>query len=148
MNSAACTFWHAVATPCPRLLHDKQMTFAHQTTDALDALLVREGFAAGQCAGDQVIYCGGHDDLSDRFPRLPQADDQPRDNGCCIDLIVEEHDTGLRVRLEGHPLHTTLRDLNLNEAALSAEQIQTMPLAAALDTLAKVLPQLFRAAQP
>lgn len=118
------------------------------TTAALDPLLTREGFAAGQGGGSQIIYCAGHDDFSDRFPRLPQADAQGRGHGYCIDLVIEYRDPGLEVALEGEPLAQTLRELQLDEAALFMDEVRTMPLADALCALAEVLPQLFRAAEP
>jgi hypothetical protein len=33
------------------------------------------GFAAGQCGDNQAVYCGDHDELSDRFPALQLDDD-------------------------------------------------------------------------
>lgn len=124
------------------------MNFVTSTTAALDRLLAREGFAAGQAGGSEIIYCAGHDDLSDRFPRLPQADAQPRGQGCCIDLVIEHREPGLEVGLEGEPLANTLRALRLDEAALATEGIGAMGVADALDALVEVLPQLFRAAEP
>lgn len=124
------------------------MDFVASTTAALDPLLTREGFAAGQGGGSEIIYCAGHDDVSDRFPRLPQADAQARGHGYCIDLVIEHRDPGLEVALEGESLAKTLRDLQLHEAALSIDEIRAMPLADALCALVEVLPQLFRAAEP
>lgn len=123
------------------------MDFAASTTAALDGLLTTEGFMAGQASETEVIYCAGHDELSDRFPRLPQANAQPRGIGRCIDLVIDQHGPGLEVVLEGEPLPRTLRALHLDEAAQSVEKLATVPLAAALESLVDVLPQLFRASR-
>ena len=45
-------------------------------SDALDPVLVPAGFQTGQYGEGvdaQIIFCGGHDELSDRYPELPQA---------------------------------------------------------------------------
>lgn len=63
---------------------------------ALDPVLVPAGFAAGQYGdhveddedrptGSQVIFCAAHDEISDRHPWLPQADNQERGVGACVD---------------------------------------------------------------
>lgn len=106
---------------------------------------MREGFTPGQGGESQVTYCAGHDELSDRFPGLPRADAQPRALGCCIDLVIDHVDPGLEVRLEGQFLRDTLRTLQLEEEAEGANGMAAMPLEAALDLLAHVLPKLFRA---
>ncbi|EWT06899.1 hypothetical protein N864_14430 [Intrasporangium chromatireducens Q5-1] len=124
------------------------MDFAASTTAALDGLLTREGFMAGQGGDTEVIYCAGHDELSDRFPRLPQANAQPRGLGCCVDLVIDQYEPGVQVLLEGEPLARTLRALGLDEAAQSIDEIGSMPLDPALETLVEVLPQLFRASKP
>lgn len=124
------------------------MDFAAATTAALDGVLTREGFMAGQGGDTEVIYCAGHDELSDRFPRLPQANAQPRDRGCCVDLVVDQHDPGLQVVLEGEALPRTLRALHLDEAAQAVDAAAELPLAEALEVLVGVLPQLFRASEP
>jgi hypothetical protein len=124
------------------------MDFAASTTAALDGLLTREGFMAGQGGDTEVIYCASHDELSDRFPRLPQANAQPRGLGCCVDLVIDQHEPGVQVVLEGEPLARTLRALHLDEAAQSVDGLGSMPLHAALESLVEVLPQLFRASKP
>ena len=124
------------------------MDFTASTTAALDPVLTREGFMAGQGGATEVIYCASHDELSDRFPRLPQANDQPRGKGCCIDLVIDQDDLGLHVALEGEPLPRTLRALHLDELAQSVEGTGAMPLPAALELLVDVLPQLFHASKP
>lgn len=121
------------------------MDFAGTTTSALDRVLVREGFAPGQGGDAQVIYCASHDELSDRFPRLPQANAQPRGFGRCIDLVITNLETGLEVNFEGKPLSDTLRALGLDEAASSVDELAWAPLETVLATLVEVLPQLFRA---
>jgi hypothetical protein len=121
------------------------MDFAGRTTSALDGVLVPEGFAAGQGGDTQVIYCASHDELSDRFPRFPQANAQPRGLGCCIDLVVRSRETGFEVDFESVSLSDTLRVLDLEEAAGSVDQFAQEPLTTALATLVEVLPQLFRA---
>ena len=123
------------------------MDFAAATTAALDGLLTREGFMAGQGGDTGVIYCAGQDELSDRFPRLPQANAQPRGLGCCVDLVIDQREPGVQVVLEGEPLTRTLRALRLDEAAQSIDGISSMPLDAALETLVEVLPQLFHASK-
>ncbi|WP_374969048.1 hypothetical protein [Terrabacter sp. BE26] len=124
------------------------MDFAASTTDALDGVLVREGFAAGQGGVDEVIYCAGHDELSDRFPGLPQANEQPRGLGCCIDLVIDRRGTGLQAHLEGQLLESTLRALHLGPDADLVEGLVAMPVRAALELLGEVLVRLFRAASP
>jgi hypothetical protein len=122
------------------------MNFARSGSAALDPVLVPEGFAAGQCGDDQAIWCGGHDELSDRFPALPQSDAQVRGVGCCIDLVVAHVDDGLRVTLEGTSLTDTLRALQLDHEAAEVDRLEGAPLDVALPTLADILPRLFRAA--
>lgn len=121
------------------------MDFAGETTSVLDGALVRAGFAAGQCGDSQVIYCASHDELSDRFPSLPQANTQPRGLGCCIDLVISNGETGLEVDFEGESLSDTLCALRLDEAARSVAEFAGTPLTTALATLVDVLSQVFRA---
>ena len=123
------------------------MDFAGTTTSLLDSVLVREGFAAGQRGDSQVIYCVGHDQLSDRFPRLPQADAQPRGLGCCIDLVITNGEAGLEVTIEGESLADTLRVLGLDDAAGDVDGFAEKPLTTALATLVEILTQLFRASE-
>ncbi len=123
------------------------MDFAATTSAALDRVLMREGFAAGQGSDTQVIYCASHDELSDRFPRLPQANAQPRARGCCIDLVIAQQNSGLQVNLEGEPVPDTLRALQLHEAAKAVDAIAAVPLTPALASLVDVLPQLFHASE-
>ncbi len=124
------------------------MDFARSVSAALDPVLVPEGFAAGQCGGSQAIYCAGHDELSDRFPALPQSNAQVRGLGGCIDLVVAYDDYGLQVRLKGMALTDTLHALQLDDDAAAVERLASAPLDAALRALADILPRLFRAAVP
>ena len=122
------------------------MDFARSVGAALDPVLVPEGFAAGQCGNDQAIYCGGHDELSDRFPALPQSNAQARGLGCCIDLVVDRVDKGLQVSLEGLALTDTLHAIALDEDAAAVKRLAGAPPDMALRVLADILPRLFRAA--
>lgn len=123
------------------------MDFAAATRAALDHVLVREGFAAGQGDGTQVIYCANHDDISDRFPRLPQASAQPRGRGCCIDLVIDQQNSGLQLHLEGERLSDTLQTLGLDDAAEVVDATGTIPWAEALASLVDILPQTFRSSE-
>jgi hypothetical protein len=140
-----------VEHPERREFHDccdhEPMEFAGSTTSALDRVMIRHGFAAGPGGDVQVIYCASHDELSDRFPRLPQANAQPRGVGRCIDLVITDLESGLEVNFEGEPLSDTLRALGLDEAAKSIDELAWAPPTVALSTLVEVLPQLFRASE-
>ncbi|MBC9225237.1 hypothetical protein GL325_02760 [Aeromicrobium sp. 636] len=123
------------------------MDFARSVLAALDPLLVPVGFAPGQASDTHVIYCAGHDDLSDRFPGLPQSNDQPRDTGACIDLAVG-HGRGVEVDFEGISLPDTFRALRLEEDASRAEELEGVPFEAAMAPLAELLARLLHAAAP
>lgn len=122
------------------------MDFARSVAAALDPVLVPVGFAAGQCGDEQAIYCGDHDELSDRFPALPQANAQARGIGCCIDLVVERADDGLQVSLEGLALTDTLHALELDDDAVTVNSLTGAPHDVALQALVGILPRLFQAA--
>lgn len=122
------------------------MNFARSVSAALDPILIPEGFAAGQCGESQAIYCGSHDELSDRHPALPQSNAQTRGLGCCIDLVVDRVEDGLQVSLEGVALTDTLRNLNLYNDAATVDMLAGVPFDTALRALAAILPRLFRAA--
>ena len=122
------------------------MDFALSVSAALDPVLVPEGFAAGQCGDTQAIYCAGHDELSDRFPALPQSNAQVRGRGCCIDLVVDLAGDGVHVSVEGLPLTETLLAVRLCDDAAVAATFRDAPLGVALPALAEILPRLFRAA--
>lgn len=122
------------------------MDFARSVSAALDPVLVPQGFAAGQCGDDQAIYCAGHDELSDRFPALPQSNDQDRGLGCCVDLVVDRVGDGLHVSPEVMSLADTLQALGLDDDAAAVDGLAGVPLDAALGALADILPRLFRAA--
>ena len=95
-----------------------------------------------------MIFCAAHDEFSDRHSKLPQANRQPRGQGCCIDFIVEAdlvHGRFNRVDLEEFSLRETLQRVGLdNEAdllsvALSKETAEVLPV------VAHVLERLFEA---
>ena len=115
------------------------LDFALSVSAALDPVLVPEGFAAGQCGDTQAIYCAGHDELSDRFPALPQSNAQVRGRGCCIDLVVDLAGDGVHVSLEGLPLTETLLAVQLYDDAAVAKHLVAAaraPLAAVRERLA------------
>jgi hypothetical protein len=86
-------------------------------------VLVPAGFQGGQYGegGEdrheeaQIIFCAGHDELSDRYPRLPQANQQERGVGACVDLVIEVGADGTIafVDLEATSLQATLRSVGL-----------------------------------
>jgi len=119
------------------------MDFGRAVSACLDPVLVPAGFAAGQSGGSQVIFCAAHDDLSDRYPTLPQSDAYERGSGRCIDLLVEhDKDGALRLDLEGRSLAQTLHSLHLDDADM-VERTVNAPLSIALPGLADVLSELF-----
>lgn len=122
------------------------MDFERSVGAVLDPVLVPMGFAAAQAGATQATFCAGHDELSERFPRLPQAFAQG--SGGCIDLVVDRADRDLVVRLEGPSLVETLRELGLHEDAEAVAGLRSDRLDHALRTLADVLPRVFRAAGP
>lgn len=126
---------------------DAVVDFGLAVSTALDPVLVPHGFAAGQSGSDQVVYCAGHDDLSDRFPRLPQANAQTRSSGCCIDFVVERSDHGvLWMDLEGASLAGTLQVLGLDDDAAHLGRTARAPVDTTLPVLTDVLTRMFRAA--
>lgn len=61
---------------------------------ALEPILLPVGFSRGQQGSDlagrvQVIFCAAHDQLSDHYPLLPQANAQARGKGACIDMVLD-----------------------------------------------------------
>ena len=83
------------------------LSFGRVVSAALDPALMPAGFAGGQHGGDgraQVIFCATHDEFSDRHPFLPQANDQDRGLGACIDLVID-------VSAEGKPWRMPTRRL-------------------------------------
>ena len=115
-------------------------------SSVLDPVLVPLGFAAAQGGGSQVIFCAAHDELSARFPGLPQAFAQGE--GGCIDLVIDGTDDDLVVHLEGPSLAETLRSVGLHEDAVAVTRLRSDEVDHAVTVLAEVLPRLFRAAGP
>lgn len=122
----------------------------HLVRAALDPVLVPAGFLAGQ--GDdeqhagQVIWCIGHDALTNRYPLLPQADmdDVP---GRCDDLVVDIGADGTvdRLDLEGTSLADTLRQVGLDAHAEAMSHVRDRPVADSLRVLEAALRELFGA---
>jgi hypothetical protein len=113
---------------------------------ALDPVLTPAGFTAGQYGDDtQVIFCAGHDDLSDRFPWLPQANSQQRDEGACTDLMIDATDDGRfdAARFEELSLEETLRTVGHTDAAEDVRGLGGATLDRALPVLAATLTRLF-----
>lgn len=119
---------------------------------ALDRVLVPVGFQAGQGGPDdgQVIWCGGHDELSEACPRLPQAFQQSS-TGTCIDLVVDISGDGtlLALSLEALSVADTLCRLGLEDDADAVSALAGRPVGEALPALPDALGHLFaRAAGP
>jgi hypothetical protein len=119
---------------------------------ALNPVLTPEGFAGGQYGeggadrreAAQIIVCAGHDEFSGRHPWLPQANDQERGVGACVDLVIEISavNTVEFIDLEGLSLEETLRRVgNAEDADRSAEAIGR-PLAEVLPVLPATLQRL------
>ena len=126
---------------------DAVMDFGLAVSTALDPVLVAHGFAPGQSGTDQIVFRAGHDDLSDRFPKLPQANAQTPGSGCCIDFVVGRSNHGvLWTDLEGTSLAGTLQALGLDDDAAHLGRIARAPLNTALPVLTDVLTRMFRAA--
>ncbi len=118
---------------------------------ALDPVLVPAGFLAGQGdedpdGGGQVIFCIGHDELSDRYPHLPQAHQQDP-YGTCDDLVVDVWPNGTLggLRLETSTLAATLRHVGLGEEGAGVEAVTGRAVAEAVPVVAAALERLFRA---
>jgi hypothetical protein len=119
----------------------------------LDPVLVPAGFAPVVVlpGGDdpptptQVIFCARHDELSDRYPRLPQADEQERGHGGCVDLVVRVTSEGTidSVDLESLSLEDTLRRVGLDADVVAVAGIEGRPLLEALPVLEASLRSLF-----
>lgn len=121
--------------------------------DALDPVMVVAGFLAGQGGGDldgtgQVIYCIGHDELSSRYPHLPQADTDSGP-GQCDDLVIHIGAGGTldRLDLEGTPLPDTLRQVGLDAHAEAVSRVRARPVADGLRVLEAALRELFSVAR-
>ncbi len=120
---------------------------------ALDPVLVPAGFARGQYGEGgndrlgvaQIIFCAGHDELSGRYPRLPQANEQERGVGACIDLVIEVSDAGTIafLDLEGTSLENTLRTVGLEADADAVARIEGHAFTETLLILEAALRRLF-----
>lgn len=120
--------------------------FGRSMSAALDPVLGAAGFAAGQGGGDQVIFCAAHDELSDRYPSLPQSDKQSRGMGGCIDLVVHGDEGRFRsADLEGVSLDTTLRLMGEHEEADAVARQGGGSLDEVLPVLTRALIRLFGA---
>lgn len=111
---------------------------------ALEPMLVPAGFTAGQGGSEgvgQVIFCAAHDEFSERYPWLPQADAHERGLGGCVDLIVDvDRDGILRgADLEELTLEETLRRVG---GAPAPAPLVGQPLDVALPRVAAVVQRL------
>lgn len=122
------------------------MDFAARVTAVFDPLLQRAGFARAQVAGDDegVIYCAAHDEFSDRFPRLPQANEQLDVLGACVDLELDFGD-GITAQLEGLSLRDTFLALELDGDAAEAAACEEASRDEALEELPRLLTRLLEA---
>lgn len=121
------------------------MDFGRSVSVALDPVLVPAGFQAGQYSDHHVTFCAEHDELSDRYPSLPQSNTYERGTGRCIDLLVDHNTDGSTpLDFEGRSLAETLRALHLDDDAKTIERTVNAPLSAALPVLTDVLYRLFR----
>jgi hypothetical protein len=127
---------------------------------AFDPILTLSGFAGGQYGqgGEETdasyvawetIFCAAHDEFSDRFPWLPQANKQPRGAGTCTDLIVETSDGRFDSAFFEHlSLEETLRVVGQADDAAQVTRVRGTALADALPVLAAVLKRLFHTPGP
>ena len=125
---------------------------------ALDPVLMPAGFAAGQYGdhvegdedrptGSQVIFCAGHDEISDLHPWLPQANSQERGVGACVDLVVDINDQSRVefIHLEGLSLEETLRRVGRAADADAVARVDGQAIDSALPVIASALKRLFEA---
>ena len=122
----------------------------------LDPVLVPAGFAAGQYGdygeggedrptGSQVIFCAAHDEISDLYPWLPQANSQARGVGACMDLVVDINDQSSVefIHLEGLSLEETLRLVGRAADADALARVDGQAIDDALPVVTSVLKRLF-----
>jgi hypothetical protein len=119
----------------------------------LDAVLVPAGFQGGQYGeggedgeGDaQIIYCAAHDEFSDRYPWLPQANQQEA-GGTCVDLVVDVRadDTLDGLDLEGTSVADTLRHAGLVADADAVAGLKGHSMIQGLPVIAAALTRLFQ----
>ena len=127
---------------------------------ALDPILVPAGFAAAQYSENaedgwrpsQVIFCADAEELSSRYPWLPQAVDYDPEHDMCFDLIVSVTNDGTidDVELEVRALEWTLREIGGTAEADAAGRLTGTSLLESLPVLQQLLPRLFErpAAEP
>jgi len=122
---------------------NRPMSFSAQVIAALDPLLLPAGFARGQMAGDdeRVIYCAAHDEFSERFPALPQANQQLDLDGACVDLELD-FEVGIAAELEGLSLRETFLALGLEREAAEAASWENASRGEALNGLPGLLTRL------
>lgn len=119
------------------------MHFADRVTAALDPLLEPAGFARGR-GGDEadgVIYCAAQDEFSERFPALPQANQQLDADGACVDLVLD-FGAGFTASLEGLSLRETFLALALERDAAEAASWENACRDEALNGLPGLLTRL------
>lgn len=93
----------------------------------------------------QVIFCAAHDQLSDHYPLLPQANAQARGKGACIDMVLDSTGGTLdTVDFEEESLPETLRLLGLETDAEAVATAVGRPLEEALPVLVAALSRLFK----
>jgi hypothetical protein len=112
------------------------------------------GFAPAQYGGPPlepsgVIYCASFDEFAARHSGLPQANEQKRGVGACVDLLIEVDgdDRLTEVRLEGHSLYETCRSTDRTQEAEAAATIVGSDVIDALDTMRPILRSLLAEAE-
>jgi hypothetical protein len=122
------------------------LSFCDEVRAVIDPIVLPLGFTCGQAGGSQVIFCAALDEFATRFPRLPQAGEQQRGTGACVDLVVTADDDRMEiasVRLEGTPLEEALRGVGLAEHADAVHNALSGDLTGALNVVASALRHLF-----
>jgi hypothetical protein len=133
-------------------MHDGGVTalgFSDEVTSLIDPVVVPRGFASGQGDGGQVIFCAAFDDVADRFPHLPQADQQQRGVGACVDLVLTADDRMnlASVQLEGTSLEETLRQVGLDVRAIALREAMRGDRTHALAAVASAMRDLLAASE-
>jgi len=91
-----------------------------------------------------LLHC--HDEFSDRFPWMPQADEYERGGFYCIDLIVEANAGGVieLIDLESFSVAETLLLSGHIDASRAVAHFIGQDSAAVLEHLPGILDRLFR----
>jgi hypothetical protein len=121
--------------------------------DAIDAVLVPHGFAAGQVGvADgyrQIIWCAAAVDFAVRFPHLAASQEPPGGRSTmCTDVVVDmatDDDGSWRVTgvsVEGDTLDQLLTGLGSVAAAERAAALPASPAVDCLEELASLLSEL------